>query len=79
MTERPLNFASAKEREEWILKHADYFTTSRMLNRVLHRNEYPTLEAAREAAKKQIAANAIKPVLIYAVQGGSSVYLEMVK
>jgi len=79
MTQRPLDFASAKEREEWIIANAQYFTTCRTINRKYERQEHATLELARSHAKSLLAENPIKPILIYAVEGESSVYIEMVK
>lgn len=79
MTQRPLDFASAKEREDWIIQNAQYFTTCRTINRKYERQEHATLELARSHAKNLLAENPIKPILIYAVEGESSVYIEMVK
>ena len=44
MTAKPLNFASAQERQDWLIQNADYFTTARFINRKLKRQEHKTLE-----------------------------------
>lgn len=79
MTDQPLNFESAKEREAWLLQNANYFTTVRMLNRRYARQEHKTLEEARTHAHLLLIQDGSKPVLIYAVKGDSSTYVEMIK
>lgn len=79
MSERPLNFESAQARQEWIIQHAEYFTTCRMIARRYIRAEHKSLDDARQAAKLLLAEDASKPILIYAVQGNSDTYIEMVK
>lgn len=80
--ERPLNFETAQQRQEWIIKHAEYFTTCRTIStrtsKERTRNEHSSLEDARGHAKVMLAENP-KPVLIYAVSGNSDTYIEMVK
>lgn len=79
MTEHPLNFESAQARQDWIIQHAEYFTTCRLIARKYVRNEHKSLEEARQHAKVMLAENSAKPVLIYAVQGNSDTYIEMIK
>jgi hypothetical protein len=79
MTKRPLNFATAQERQDWIIQHANHFTTVRRLNMVVAKQEHKTIDEARAHAKKMVEANGTKPVLIYAVNGNSDTYVEMVK
>jgi hypothetical protein len=79
MMSKPLNFETAQSRNDWIIEHAEYFTTCRMINRKYIRNEHKTLDEARRHAKTMLAENGTKPVLIYAVQGNSDTYIEMVK
>jgi hypothetical protein len=79
MTSRPLNFANAKEREEWIIQHVEYFTTVRMIQRKYERQEHKTLKEARAHAHLLLAQDKSKPVLIYAIHDNSDTYVEMVK
>ena len=79
MTARPLNFASAQERQDWLIQNADYFTTARFINRKLERQEHKTLDGARKFARKLLDHDRIKPVLIYAVCDRSDMFVEMVK
>jgi hypothetical protein len=79
MTERPLNFATAQERQDWIIQNADHFVTCRRIGGHLLRQEHKTLELARDFAKGLLIQNASKPVLIYAVKDTSDTYVEMVK
>jgi hypothetical protein len=79
MINRPLNFANAKEREEWITNHADYYTTVRMIQRKYDRQEHKTLKDARTHAHLLLAKDKSKPVLIYAIHDNSDTYVEMVK
>ena len=77
--DKPVNFEKAEERNAWIIKHAEYFTAFRMLGRRRHREEAKTIEEARKKAHLMLAENDTKPVLIYAVNGISDTYVEMVK
>jgi HJR/Mrr/RecB family endonuclease len=79
MTNRPLNFASAKEREDWIIANAQLFTTVRMIQRKYERQEHKTLKEARAHAHLLLKEDKSKPVLIYAIHDNSDTYVEMVK
>ena len=79
MTNKPLNFASAKEREDWIINNAEFYTTARFISRKLERQEHKTLDKARKFARKLLDNDPIKPVLIYAIQDSSDMFVEMVK
>jgi hypothetical protein len=78
MSEEPLNFQTEQERREWIITHASYFTTARMIQRKYERQQWPSLDVARSEAKKLLKLNP-KPVLIYAVEGIHDTFVEMVK
>lgn len=79
MSERPVNFENANDRNAWIIQHADFFTAFRMLGRQRQRLEAKTIEGARQHAAHLLAENNSKPVLIYAVNGLSDTFVEMVK
>jgi hypothetical protein len=79
VTDKPVNFESANDRNAWIIQYADYFTCARILGRVRQRVEAKTLDEAREKAAHLLAENNSKPVLIYAVNGISDTFVEMVK
>ena len=79
MTNRPLNFANAKEREDWIINNAQLFTTVRMIQRRYERQEHKTLKEARAFAHLLLKEDKSKPVLIYAIHDNSDTYVEMVK
>ena len=52
MTARPLNFASAQERQDWLIQNADYFTTARFINRKLERQEHKSFARVCKFARK---------------------------
>ncbi len=79
MQGRPVNFESANDRNAWIIKNADHFVAFRMIKRERQRVEAKTLDEAREKAAHLLAENNSKPVLIYAVNGISDTFVEMVK
>jgi hypothetical protein len=70
---------SANDRNAWIIKNADHFVAFRLLKRERQRLEAKSLEEARERAAHLLAQNNTKPVLIYAVNGISDTFVEMVK
>ena len=65
-----LDFETAKERNQWIADHADYYTVVRQLGprRGYERHEVKTLAEAIEMAGR-MAGQAGKPYLIYGVAG----------
>ena len=65
-----LDFQTAKERDQWILDHSEYFTVVRHLGprRGYERHEVKTLPEAIEMAGR-MAKQAGRPYLIYAVAG----------
>lgn len=77
--EKPVNFANAQERADWIIANADYFTAFRMMGRRRQRIEAPTLEQVRAEARALLAEDNSKPLLIYAVNGVNDTYVETVK
>ena len=78
MTEQPLNFDDANQRNAWIIENAESFTAFRMLNRQRQRMDAASIDEARSMAKTMLIENP-KPVLIYAVNGLSDTFVEMVK
>ncbi len=70
---------TANDRNAWIIKNATSFTAFRILGRVRQRVEAKTLDEARAKAAHLLAENNSKPVLIYAVNGISDTFVEMVK
>jgi hypothetical protein len=77
--DKPTNFESANDRNAWIIKNAEHFVAFRMLNRERQRLEAKSLDDARLKAAHLLAENNSKPVLIYAVNGISDTFVEMVK
>jgi hypothetical protein len=67
MSEMPLNFASADERQKWMLENATMFTMVGFLGAgKYHKVEFDHIEKALEWAKS--ASNWLKiPYMIYAV------------
>ena len=77
--EKPIDFENSDQRNAWIIKHAEYFTTCRRIRMKLIRAEHRTIEEARKHAGELLKEDNSKPVLIYAVSGNSDTYVEMVK
>lgn len=71
MTEMPFipEFKEAKERNKWIVDHAEYFTVIRRKNRRNIRDECATLVKAIERAQELILEDNSIRCLIYAVAG----------
>lgn len=72
------DFATEKDRHEWVISHAEYFTTAIFLGRgkyerVEHKD---LLEAGRYALKR--SAETGKKVMIYAVVGTSDTLVRTV-
>ena len=79
MTARPLNFASAQERQDWLIQNADYFTTARFINRKLERQEHKTLDGARQVCPQAAGSRPHQARSHYAVCDKSDMFVEMVK
>ena len=77
MTVKP-DFASEKDRHNWVISHAEYFSTVVFMGRGRYeRIEWPTLEMAERAA--QTLSKALnKKVMIYAVAGTSDALVKVV-
>jgi len=73
----PLNFPNEATRGRWIISNADYFTAVRFRKQRYERHECPTLAAAVVKAKQMIA-EAGGPIMIYAVAGDSSTWVQNV-
>lgn len=78
MTEKPLDFASSKERDKWIIENAEHFTAVRWRNRQMSKTAHPTLAEA-EARATELLKHDPHPVMIYAVNGTSDAFIKMVK
>lgn len=78
MVDKPLNFASAQERTDWLIANADHFTTARRFGHQVDRQEHPTLKHAEEHAKVLLTHHP-KPVMIYAVKGVEDTYVKTIK
>lgn len=60
-------FKSEKDRQQWIIANADYFTVVRFKNRRYERHERKTLEEAEKLAKELCFQNEGSRWMIYAV------------
>lgn len=78
MTERPLDFSSEKERHQWIVDNADYYTLVRFRNRRYERLEFATLAEAEEAGAKAIKEDPDAKLMIYAVAGLSDTFIKSI-
>jgi hypothetical protein len=69
MAEMPFipEFKEAKERSQWIINNAEYFTIIRRKNRRNLREEAKTLDEAIQIAQRMIAAEPDMNCLIYGV------------
>ncbi len=71
-------WASHTERDREIMSKADYWTCIRRRNMRYERVEYPTLRQARIGAKKMVYWDASARIMIYAVAGIYSAYVETI-
>lgn len=72
------SFESEKDRQQWFIANADYFTVVRLRNRRYERHEEPTLEAAKQTARRILKEGHNRPFMIYAVVNNSDSFVEMV-
>ena len=73
--EKPLNWASETERQQWLIEQAQYFTVIRRMDYRYHRVEFPTLPEALAMAKLVVGVDPAARLLIYAVNGNSDTYV----
>ena len=79
MTDPYSDRTGAQRRSQWIVDHAEYWTTVRFKDRKYERTEHRTLALAEEHARRMIAETPIRPVMIYAVAtNGSSTWVKNV-
>lgn len=71
----PLNFRDADHRDKWIADNADYFTVIQRKNRQNLRTEKPTLAEAIAEAKAILAREPDARLVLYAVWGQMSAYV----
>ena len=69
------DFRTSEERQAWFRENADYFTCTCRINRTACTSAFHTLQEARKAAANY-ARDLKRPVLLYAVIGNSSEWLE---
>lgn len=75
----PLNFEAEPERRDWIINHADYFTTYLRTRRHILRDQWPTLAKAERAAQRILVSHPDRVVMIYAVAGVHDTWVKNVK
>lgn len=77
------SFTSDTERSAWIQAHADYFTIIRFKGADspsrYDRAEAPTLETARGIAERALREDPSARMLVYAVAGVQSTYVETIQ
>lgn len=78
-----LSFKSEKERQQWVIDHADYFTVVRFKNRsYIHAaapNEVKTLAEAETLATKLVATHPDSRWMIYAVAPHISTFVKVIQ
>lgn len=67
-----------QERDQDIISNAEYWTLIRRQNLRYERQEFPTREAAVDAAKRAIRRDPEKRFLIYAVRGVNDCFVTAV-
>lgn len=74
------SFKTDAERSAWIQAHADYWTAIGFgeIGRY-ERQEYPSVEGARKGAAVLLEMDPTARILIYAVSGVQSTYVETIK
>ena len=76
-------FSSDAERSAWIIAHAAYFSIIRFSGEEspgrYDRAEAPDLEAARSVAERALTKDPSARIVIYAVAGVQSCYVETIK
>ena len=72
-------FTNEKERHDWIVKHADFFTVVRLKNLQYERYEVNTLKDARKLASHLAIWVPEKPWMIYACTDDMDTFVEAVK
>lgn len=74
------SFKTDAERSAWIQAHADYWTCVGFGDGVRYeKQEYASLEAARKGAGVLLEMDPSARVLVYAVSGVQSTYVETIK
>lgn len=72
------DFATEKERHDWVIAHAQFFTTAIFMGRGRYeREEHPNQQAAEDFAIKR-AKETGKKVMIYAVVGTSDTLVKVI-
>lgn len=66
-TPMPLNFATADERDKWIIANAEYFTIIHRKDNHNIRTEVPTFDAVKPKAKAILEQYPTARLVIYAV------------
>lgn len=77
MTKMP-DFSTEKERQQWIIDNADYFSLILRRDGKNNRAEFPTLADAENGALRLLELDPTARFLIYAVSGVSDVYVKTV-
>lgn len=77
MTNMP-DFESEKERQQWIINNADYFTVVRRRNLKNERLEFKSLSEAEAGARKLLVDNPDARYLIYAVAGIHDTFVKVI-
>ena len=62
--------------EKWVKENAEYWTTIRRRNNHNERYEWPTQQAAEQAAQRMIEADPEARFMVYAVHGVHSVWVK---
>lgn len=70
------SFMSEADRADWITRGADYFTTIRFRDRRYERSVHPTRTDAELAGRRMVAEDPSRPIIIYAVRGEQSVWVQ---
>lgn len=77
MTNMP-DFVNEKDRQQWLIDNAEYFTVIRRRALKNQRIECPSLAEAEQVAEKWVKADPQARLLLYAVSGVHDVFVKSV-